>query len=160
MKSGHEDEAISHMKISIAQEEYAMEPIAFMINYYAYKGFEENESKISGLVRFAEKNYDSDKYSSMLNLTSLYYRVGSIYFVNKKYDKAKEFYEKSLDELGFLQKKFFGKDLKHSIQLAIANSLYKSGKIIKAAKVYSEIIADIDEDEVEKIKKIKEGYLG
>jgi len=73
---------------------------------------------------------------------------------------ARNYYEKAYDELGILQRNFFGKELGHTIQLGIANSLYKEGKIEQSLKIYREIIEDIDEDKVDEKRRTEEQYLG
>jgi tetratricopeptide (TPR) repeat protein len=93
-------------------------------------------------------------------MVSIYYRVGTLYFVNGRYVKARQYYENAKDELGFLQKHFFGKQLKHTIELSIANAMYKEGKVSTAQELYQEILDDIDEEDVDELKKIKEQYIG
>jgi len=143
---------------------YALEPIILKINILSNEDFAKNEIEIDKLVQYAATHFDADKYSTFLNLTSLYYRVGTIYFSNQKYAQAKAYYQKSFDDLGLLQKNFFGKQLKHSIELAIANSLYAAGEDLKADKIYFGIIDDIDDagdkDGLAEFKKIKESYIG
>ena len=153
-------DAISLLRKSLNEESYALEPVVLLINILGNEDFNENEQDILALAKHAEENFDSDKYSTMLNMTSIYYRVASLYYVNEKYAKAEEFYRKALDELGFFKKKFFGKDLKHTIQIAIANSMYKNGKILQADKLYAKIINEIDEKDTQKILKLKNEYLG
>ena len=161
LKNSDIDNALLYLHKSIESNDYTLEPIILKINILSNLDFAKHEIEIAELVKSATDNFDSDKYATFLNLTSLYYRVGTIYFVNKKYAQANEYFQKAYDELGFLQKKFFGKELKHTINLAIANSLYSDGKKIEADKVYALIIGDIDEKESgEELKKIKDSYLG
>ena len=99
-------------------------------------------------------------YSTSYSLSGVFYRVATFYFNNQRYASSKKYYEKAYDELGMLQKNFFGKELGHTIQLGIANALYKEGKNEKSLKVYTEIIEDIDEEKLDEKKRIKEQYLG
>ncbi len=154
-------QAIVYLDKSIEENNYTLEQVVLKINILANTDFLKNQSKIEKLLQFGVDYFDSNMYATFLNLTSLYYRVGTVYFSNKKYTKAKEYYQKSFDELGLLQKNFFGKQLKHTIELAIANSLYSNEKKIKADKVYYRIIDDIDEEDgLMELDKIKKSYLG
>jgi len=157
---GKEQEALLYLQNAINENKYALEPIALSINILGYSDFDQNENKIENLVAFAKENFDSDAYATPLSMVSIYYRVGTFYFINCRYDKAGQYYEKAKDELGFFQKYFFGKQLKHTIELSIANAMYKEGKIDTSTKLYQEIIEDIDEEDVDELNKIKERYIG
>lgn len=161
LKINNTEQAIIDLDKSLNENKYALEPVILKINILSNTNFLKNEVEIDKLIQYATENFDSDKYATFLNLTSLYYRAGTIYFSNKEFSRAKNYYQKSLDNLGLLQKNFFGKQLKHTIELAIANSMYKEGEEIKADKIYYGIINDInEEDDIAEIKKIKESYLG
>lgn len=158
--SGDERKTILNLQNAIDENKYALEPIILQINLLGYSNFSQNEYEVENLVKFAEKNFDSDKYATSLSLVSLYYRVGTLYFINKRYAKAQQYFEKAKDDLGFLQKHFFGKQLKHTIELSIANSMYKQGKFSLASNVYNNILEDIDDDGYEEAIQIKDQYLG
>jgi tetratricopeptide (TPR) repeat protein len=64
-------------------------------------------------------------YAIEYSLVSVYYRLATNYFNNKRYAKAKEYYEKAYEELNIYQT-YFAKSLKHTVQLGIANSLVAS----------------------------------
>ena len=161
LRSNDIKQAIVYLDMTLNENKYILEPIVLKINILANENFLKNEIEINKVLQFGVKNFDSDKYATFLNLTSLYYRAGTVYFSNKKYAQAKENYEKALAELGLLQKNFFGKQLKHTIELAIANSLYSEGHEIKADKIYYGIISDIDEEEGKaELDKIRTSYLG
>jgi tetratricopeptide (TPR) repeat protein len=157
---GEEGKSLEYLDSSISENPYALEPIILSINLLGNSNFLQNEIKIKDLAKNAEENFDSDDYSTSYSLSGVYYRVATFYFNNERYASAQEYYEKAYDELGMLQKNFFGKELGNTIQLGIANSLYKEGKSEKALKVYSEIIEDIDDDNADEKTKIKEQYLG
>ncbi len=161
LRSNDTKQALAYLDMSLDQNKNILEPIVLKINILANENFLKNEIEINKVLQFGVKNFDSDKYATFLNLTSLYYRVGTVYFSNKKYAQAKENYEKALGELGLLQKNFFGKQLKHTIELAIANSLYSEDDKMRADKIYYGIISDIDEEEGKaEFEKIKTSYLG
>jgi hypothetical protein len=157
---GNENKALVYLQNAMDEDKYALEPIALSINILGYNDFFQNETKIENLVKFAEDNFDSDDYATPLSMVSIYYRVGTLYFVNGRYVKARQYFEKGKDELGFLQKHFFGKELKHTIELSIANAIYKEGKVTTSYNLYKEILDDIDEENTEEINKIKEQYIG
>ena len=152
-----EKKSLEYLDNSISENPYALEPVILSINILGNSNFLQNEVKIKDLVKNAEENFDSDDYATSYSLSGLYYRVATFYFNNQRYASAQKYYEKAYDELGMLQKNFFGKELGHTIQLGIANSLYKEGKTKKALEVYNDIIEDFDEDEK---RKITEQYLG
>jgi len=160
LRNNNIKQAIEYLDLSHENNNYALEPLILKMNLLGNQDFSTNEIEIDRLLKTAIKTFDSDKYNTFLNLSSLYYRVATIYFSNQKYAEARKFYQKSLDKLGFLKKKFFGKELKHTIKLSIANSFYNEGQIIKADKVYYEIINDIEENEKNEIEKIRQSYIG
>ena len=157
---GNEKKSLKYLDSSISENPYALEPIILSINILGNSNFIQNEVKIKDLAKNAEENFDSDDYSTSYSLSGVYYRVATFYFNNERYASAQKYYEKAYDELGILQKNFFGKELGHTIQLGIANSLYKEEKTNKALEVYYAIIKDIDEDKVEERTKIIQQYLG
>ncbi len=130
------------------------------INILGNRNFIKNESKIISLVKKAENNFDSDKYLTSYNLSGVFYRTATFYFNNKQYIKAEKYYKKTYNELGLLQKHFFGKQLKHIVQLGIANSLFSQNMRNSANEIYIEIINDIDKENKEEMKQIREQYLG
>ena len=160
--SNGENEAIvlNYLDNSIAENPYALEPYILYINLLGNKDFIRYVSRVESLVKKAEDNFDSDDYSTGLSMVSLYYRVATFYFQHQRFVEAQHYYEKALDNIGFLQKHFFGKDLKHTIQLSIANSLYAQYKRKKADEVYNDILSDIDEDNTKELQRIKTHYLG
>ena len=151
---------LAYLDNSIDENPYAIEPVILYINILGNQDFIKNESKIESLVKSIEENYDSDKYATGYTLTGIYYRTATFYFTNKRYVKAKQYYEKAYTELGFLQKHFFGKQLKHTIQLGIANSLYAQNKIVNADGIYKDIIEDIDEENNNERENVMQQYLG
>jgi len=157
---GSENKALAYLDSSLSESPYALEAIILSINILGNSNFLKNEIKIKDLAKNAEENFDSDDYVTSYTLSGVFYRVATFYFNNQRYASARKYYEKSYDELGMLQKNFFGKELGHTIQLGIANSLYKEGKNEKSLKVYTEIIEDIDEDKTDEKTKINEQYLG
>ena len=155
---GEKEQALTYLDNSISENPYALEPIILSINVLGEE-FLKNEIKIESLVKKAKENFDSDDYSSTYTLTGVYYRVATFYFNNKRYVSAQKYYEKSYEELGLLQKNFFGKELTHTVELAIINSIYQQNKLDKALEKYNKLIEDIDDNSEEK-KKIQEQYLG
>ena len=160
---GNEHQALLSLQNSIDENKYALEPIALSINLLGYGNFVQNESKIEELAEFAKNNFDSDDYATPLSLVSIFYRVGTLYFINGRYVKAQQYYQKAKDELGFLQKHYFGKQLLHTIELSIANSMYKSGRSNDAFQLYNNIVKDIDTEDQEgrnERKKIEKQFIG
>ena len=163
LSKGNSNQMFAYLDNSINENPYAVEPYILYINALGNENFLKYESKIESLTRKAEKYYDSDEYATGYTLTGVFYRTATFYFMNKRYVKAKQYYTKALENLGFLQKHLFGKQLKHTIQSGIANSLYAENKIVSADKMLQEIKEDIDIDDSEGITEwnnILEQYLG
>ena len=101
-----------------------------------------------------EENFDEDYYASEYSLVSVYYRLATNYFNNKRYAIAKEYYEKAYEKLNLFQT-YSSNSLKHTVQLGIANSLYMDDKIDNANKIYHKILSDINSEEEKKAYKDK-----
>lgn len=158
LSKGNMNEVKLKLQNSMDENKFAIEPVILYINILANEDFGNYEDKIiSSLVKKIEKNFNSDEYATEYSLASIYYRLGTIYFNNKRYSEAKNYYEKSNDELNIYQT-YFSKSLKHTVQLAIANSLYQDLKIEEADKLYTKIIKDIKEEQEQEM--IKSQYLG
>jgi len=142
---------------SIDENKFAIEPVILYVNILANENFIKNENRILEYVQKIEKDFDSNNYASEYTLVSVYYRLGTIYFNNKRYSKAKEYYEKSYNELNLFQT-YFSNSLKHTVQLGISNSLYMDGKTESAFELYNKVISEIDNEEEK--HRIMSQYLG
>jgi tetratricopeptide (TPR) repeat protein len=154
---GKVSDAKLKLQNSIDENNYAIEPVILYINILANEDFNKNEDQILKYVEKIANDFNSDDYATEYSLVSIYYRLGTMYFYNKRYSKAKEYYEKANDELNLFQT-YFSNSLKHIVQLGIANSLYSDSKIEDAEKRYNEIIDNIDNEEEK--ARIKGQYLG
>ena len=52
------------------------------------------------------------------------------------------------------------KKFKHTIELSIANTLYKEGKTTLSLNKYNKILEDIDKENIDEINKTKSEYIG
>lgn len=146
---------------SIDANSFAIEPTLLYINLLSngqsFEDFEKNESKILSIVENINKNFSKDKYATEYSMVSVYNRLATIYYQNKRYSKAIEFYSKALKEIGFIEG-FFKKELSRQIELQLANSYYADEKISEANKVFKNIIDNIkDEEEKNMMNSL---YLG
>lgn len=157
LSKGNIEGAKEKLKNSMDENKFAIEPIILYINILANENFDNNEDKIISKVNRIEKDFDSDKYATEYSLVSVYYRLGTIYFNNKRYAEAKNYYEKANDKLNIVQT-YFSKSLKHTIQLTIANSLYQESKIEEADKIYNQLMKDVKEEQEQEM--IKAQYSG
>jgi hypothetical protein len=132
---------------SMTRNPYAIEPILLYINVLGNQDFVKNESKIISLAEKAEKYFDSDNYSTVYSLVSVYYRIATFYFINKQYDYAQMYFDKAYDELSVFQKYLFSKQLGRSIRLSIANSVYRQGNTATANALYDSVIDDVESEE-------------
>jgi tetratricopeptide (TPR) repeat protein len=136
--------ALKSLEKSIHQNPYALEPITLYINILG-NDLSQNEHEMLEKLEFAEENYDSDKYVGSYSLLAPYFRMGTIYYNNQRYTKAKEFFEKAEGEIGFIQGFFGADDIENQVSLGIANCYYKTGETDKAQEIYLEILEDVDE---------------
>jgi predicted negative regulator of RcsB-dependent stress response len=123
---------------------YAIEPALLLVNLLGHKGFEQNEKAILEVVGIAERRFDSDKYASSFSLLALYFRVGTMYFMAKRYADAQTYFEKAYKELPWTQKYLGSPQLKNLIRLAIANSLYGQGHKRAAEDLINEVLEDAE----------------
>jgi hypothetical protein len=150
--------AIEYLKISIEENPYAIEPVLLYINILGNLDFLKNEPKILELAKKIDNDFDSDSYVTRYSLVSIYYRIATFYFINKKYHDAEIYYQKAYEELNIIQKYIFGKELRNTIKLSIANSVYKQGFTSTSYEIYSSILDDIDSEEGR--NHITKQYLG
>lgn len=155
--NGKLEESKLKLQNSIDENKFAIEPVILYINILANEDFTKNENKILEYAQSIKENFDNDKYATEYSLVSVYYRLATNYFNNKRYAKAKEYYEKAYEELNIYQT-YFAKSLKHTVQLGIANSLYMDSKIDNSKKIYEQILNDISNEEEK--NRIKSQYLG
>lgn len=144
------DKAITALKSARSDNPYAIEPIILLNNLLA-TDFQKNESHIKFNVTYVEKMFDSDKYSSPYNLLALYYRMANIYYNNKDYKEAMNYFKKAKDEIGVIDGFLGGDKLKNQISLGIANCSYLCGDKATADKLFKELIEDADKDDIEEI---------
>ena len=105
-----------------------------------------------------EKHYDDDKYSGQYSLMAPYYRLATIYYNQQKFSQARKFYERALDEIGFIQGLLdSGESLKRQIKLGIVNCYYQQGDKYKANELYTKIIDGLKGDELTNIKALYAG---
>jgi tetratricopeptide (TPR) repeat protein len=118
---------------------YAIEAPLLLVNMQG-RNFKRNEKDIVAIVKRAQKHYDADKYESGYSLVSMYYRVGTLYLLNKKYAHAKFYYELALDKTSMLQKYFGNKQMTNMIKLGIANAMYGQNNKKNADEMFLKII--------------------
>ena len=154
---GNNNATLLKLQNSLDENSYAIEPVLLYVSLLGNQEFIENEVKILTLVEDASNNFDSDKYATRYGLTPLYYRLATFYFIHKRYSKAEEYYTNAKEEMGVLQRNFFGEKMLHIIDLGIANSLHEQGKTKKSKEVYHNIMSNIDYKEKQ---QMREQYLG
>ncbi|WP_457564161.1 tetratricopeptide repeat protein [Caminibacter sp.] len=143
-----DEKALKNFQTSYLKENYVIEPVLAIISILG-KDYYANKELIYGWVNTGEKNYDSDKYDGR-GLMSLYYKIGTIAFINKDWKNAIKYYEKAYDELGWIGKILpKTKPFKKILKLYIAIS-YKHLGNKKEAKSYLEDVLDYCETNQEK----------
>ncbi|CAK0745317.1 hypothetical protein CCP3SC15_1370007 [Gammaproteobacteria bacterium] len=153
---GKNEIALQSLEASIKQNPYAIEPVMLYINILS-NSLHDNEDKILNKIKFTEENYDENKYYSKYSLLSLYFRVGTIYYNENHNYRAREFYEKAYDKVGFINWLLGRDSIKNEIQLGIANTYYREGNTDDADKIYHGITKDLSGDT---LKSIQEQYAG
>lgn len=142
---------------------YALEPV-ILRTILLGEDFENNEHRLDELAFFAQHHFDASKYKTGLKLPSLYFRLGSIYFQNERYEQAKEYFVRAHGELGIMQRSnLIGRvglgdqELSHLIQANIANADYMIGNIEEADSLMAEITSRLDEQESAAVMGLYEG---
>ncbi|HNZ78379.1 MAG TPA: tetratricopeptide repeat protein [Bacilli bacterium] len=154
---GNEKHAIQFLDRSSRQEPYVLESQTLAINILG-SNFQKNEDLIIQRIKFMEKHYDDDKYSGQYSLMAPYYRLATIYYNQQKFSQARKFYERALDEIGFIQGLLdSGESLKRQIKLGIVNCYYQQGDKYKANELYTKIIDGLKGDELTNIKALYAG---
>ena len=71
----------------------------------------------------------------------MYFRLGSIFYNNGDYEASAKYFEKSYDEIGFMQRMLSKSDnLKSIIKINQANALHMSGKKQEADLIYKKVV--------------------
>lgn len=142
---------------------YALEPVILRAIFLG-EDFESNEHRLNELAFFARNHFNNNEYKTSLKLPSLYFRLASIYFQNKHYAQAKEYFEIAHSELGILQRSnLIGRvglgdqELSHLIRANIANADYMLGNIEDADALMADITRRMDKQEKATIMGIYEG---
>ncbi|MCH4813919.1 tetratricopeptide repeat protein [Vreelandella neptunia] len=142
---------------------YALEPVTLRAILLG-EDFERNEYRLDELAFFAQNHFDANNYKTGLKLPSLYFRLGSIYFQNERYEQAKEYFVRAHGELGIMQRSSLigsvglgDQELSHLIQANIANADYMLGNIEEADALMAEITGRLDEQEAAAVMGLYEG---
>ncbi len=143
---------------SIRQNPYAIEPIILYVNLLS-DDLSNNEQLMLDKIDYAEENYNSNKYSSPYSLLALFFRVGTIYHNHQRCVKAKQYFEKAKNEIGFIRGLFPSSDyLENQIQLGIANSYYCMADKKKAWEIFHDITESMKGDELTALRQQFAGY--
>ncbi len=154
---GNEKLALQFLEKSSRQEPYVLESQVLAMNVLG-SNFQKNEDLIIEKIKFMEKYYDDDKYSGQYSLLAPYYRLATIYYNKMNYIQARKFYERALDEIGFIQGLFnSGESLKRQINLGIANCYYQRGDKYMANELYTKIVDGLKGEELTNIKALYAG---
>lgn len=161
LANGNEEKAIDFLSKSIDEAPYAIEPKLLYLNILANKDFQKNKVLINAVVKNWEDDFDSDQYASDYSMVSLYYRLGTMFFINKDYQSSASYYEQAYDKLGIL-KKYFNSDekLNRSIKIGLANALYMDGKHEEANEIFQEQLEGLDENQEQEQEQMKLMYVG
>lgn len=143
---------------SIRQNPYAIEPIILYVNLLS-DDLSNNEQQMLDKIDYAEENYNSNKYTSPYSLLALFFRVGTIYYNHQRCVKAKQYFEKAKNEIGFIKGLLPSSDyLENQIQLGIANSYYCMADKKKAWEIFREITESMHGDELTALRQQFAGY--
>ena len=134
---------------SYLQNPYAIEAPLLLVNLLGQK-FKLNEERILGITEKIEQDFSSNKYESGYSLVSLYYRVGTLYLINKRYDMARQYYEMAIQEMSWTQKYIGNKQMLNLIKLGVANSMFGKGEEFKSRELFNEIIKSCDNENQKK----------
>lgn len=142
---------------------YALEPVILRAILLGEE-FETNEHRLDELAFFARNHFDTNDYKTGLKLSSLYFRLGSIYFQNERYERAKEYFMQAHSTLGIMQRSSLvgrvglgDQEFSRLIRANIANADYMLGNIEEADALMAEMTRRLDEQEAATLMGLYEG---
>lgn len=139
---------------------YAIEQPLLLLNILGRGNIEPREGELLGIAADATDSFDSDKYQSAYSLVAINYRLATIYFNNKKYSKAQEYYEHAYAELPFMQKHIGSSNFGNTIRIGIANSLHGQKEDAAAKEIFEEVLGSTETDaEEDYIRSIYYGTI-
>lgn len=149
IENGNNKVAEKTLLKSYSQNPYAIEAPLLLVNLLGQK-FKLNEERILGITKKIEQDFSSNKYESGYSLVSLYYRVGTLYLINKRYDMARHYYEMAIQEMSWTQKYIGNKQMLNLVKLGVANSMFGKGEEFKSRELFNEIIKSCDNENQKK----------
>ena len=157
------DEARPVLLEAIDQERNAIEPALLYIVYLAYDGFEKHEAEIGSRVRILKRKFKDDSYDTGYSLSTVYFRLGTIYATNGRHSRAIEHLERAHSELNYAQKwpifsLIMNQQFRVDIELAMANSYFLSGKKTMAEELFNKIYAE--ETDEPRREVLRQSYVG
>lgn len=158
ISNGNDLNAIGKLELSIFEEPEAIEPVALYINLLGNLSFSENENKMLIAIKNSEQNFSKRSYASSIGLVSIYFRMGSFYYTNERYDEAEVFFRKALKDIGMIQRFFGDSEIRLVIEMAIANTLFMQGNIEVANEAYLKILKNAESFDA--LRELQSQYLG
>lgn len=142
---------------------YALEPVILRAILFS-ESYEKNRHRFDELAFFAEENFDRNKYKTGLKLPSLFFRMGSIFFENENYKKARHYFSKAHDALGITQRSYWinrvglgDQEYSRLIRANIANADYMMGDVKAADALMEDITQGLSDKEAAVIMGLYEG---
>ncbi|MCX2983405.1 hypothetical protein EYC98_21305 [Halieaceae bacterium IMCC14734] len=151
---GQLDQGAKSLQSSIGAEPGIPEPTTLQLVYLSRDGeaFAQNESRMSSLIGLLEKDFNEDRYNSPHTKASVYFRLGTIYLRYDRPAKAIRYFEKARENLSAIQEmevfaRFVEQNFKNDIDVYIAISYAKDGKVTVAEKKMNALLDSLKEDD-------------
>lgn len=159
LSKGNEDESIDLLAKSMNEAPYALEPKLLYLNILGNSDFKKNKVLINSVVRTWEDEFDSDEYASNYSTVSLYYRLGTMFFINEDYEMAANYYEQAYKNMRITEKYLSSENtLKRTILIGQANAMFMNGQVEEANEIYQAQLENIDD--IEEQNQFKQQYVG
>lgn len=163
LAEGDSSQAGRELAKAMLEGPYALEPVILRAILFS-ESYEKNRHRFDELAFFAEENFDRNKYKTGLKLPSLFFRIGSIFFENENYKKAKYYFSKAHDALGITQRSYWisrvglgDQEYSRLIRANIANADYMMGDVKAADALMDDITQGLSDKEAAVIMGLYEG---
>lgn len=159
------DSSVADRELASAMLEgpYALEPVILRSIIFGEE-FEKSRHRLDEVAFFVEENFDRNKYKTGLRLPSLFFRLGSIFFENEQYEKAKSYFSQAHDTLAITQRSYWlsrvglgEQEYSRLIRANIANADYMMGDVKAADALMDDITQGMSDEEAAVIMGLYEG---
>jgi hypothetical protein len=139
LTKGRQADAEQLLRASWKAAPFAIEPPVLLAGILGSRGFASQETKIDGIAKFADENFDADAYMPVASLVSLHYRIGTTALGARRCDRALTAFKRAEDELSTIEKYWAGKDIRNLLEIGEANALHCQGNKAAAQEAFERV---------------------